>query len=179
MVRVVAILLVVVGAVGFSVPFWFGAVNEETPALEMPLVEISDVAVTRDNRVFFALMPLGRVQSYSADGKFLRSYVVQVPSGSACLAPKADTDAVAGRGMDTLLVSEYWPSRRDTCSLDPPVKSVEWWLTSVTVAFTDGRPPLTIGRAWWHYFALGPFGSFLLLALGWLLLLPPRAMRDW
>jgi hypothetical protein len=171
MIRVIGAALAIVGALGLSVPFWFGAVNEGTPELEMPLVDITDVAVSRDNHVFFALMLLDRVQSYSADGMFLRSYAAHSPSDSACLDYVGEA-GLSQPNIDGLLIHEYWPSRHHACSLDPPVRAMNWELTATTVTFTDGRPPLVIKRAWWHYAALGYFESFLLLAFGASLLSP-------
>jgi hypothetical protein len=149
-------------------------VIKNEPAIEMPLSMISDAALSPDGRVFVGIMPLGRVQIYSANGEFLRSFSVDMDSGTVCLdAMDAPPIPVQDSRVQTaeiiiegLRVREYWPSRRFTCRVDPPVQSVTWWPTFVVVSFTDGRPPVTLTRAWWHYFALGPFLSFLTFALG-------------
>jgi hypothetical protein len=177
LIRFIALMLIVIGAVGFSLPFWINNVIKNDPAIEMPLSMISDAAVSPDGRVFVGIAPLGRVQIYSANGNFLRSFSVDFPSGTVCLdamdAPPMPVEdsrvQTAELIIEGLRVREYWPSRRFSCRLDASVKSVTWWPTSVIVSFTEGRPPLALARAWWHYFALGPFVSFLTLAIGMLL----------
>jgi hypothetical protein len=171
-----AFVLIVIGVVGFSLPFWINTLVKDDPTIEMPLALISDVAASPDGRVFGGIAPLGRVQIYSAKGRFLRSFSVDFPSGSVCLdAMDAPPMPVMDKRVQTaeliiegLRVREYWPSRKFHCRVDPPVRSVAWWPTSVIVSFTDGRT-LQLVRAWWHYFALGPFFSFLTAVIGGML----------
>jgi hypothetical protein len=177
MIRFIALVLIVVGVVGLSIPFWINSLIKDDPTIEMPLSMVSDAAVSPDGRVFVGIAPLGRVQIYSADGSFLSSFSVDFDSGTVCIdamdaPPIPIQDARVKTGevvVDGLRIREYWPSRRFHCRIDPPVHSINWWPISVNVIFDDGRPPLTFRRAWWHYLALGPFASFLTMVLGFLL----------
>lgn len=163
-----------IGIVGFSALFWANSIIKDDADFEMPLSMVSDAAVAPDGRIYVGIMPYGRIQVYAADGRFLRSFSVDAPSGSLCLdamdAPPIPIEdprvQTAEWIIDGLRVREFWPSRRFECRVDPPVRSVSWWPTSVTVTFTDGRAPLSLARAWWHYLALGPFWSFLMIAIG-------------
>lgn len=174
MVRIIGFVLAIIGAVGFSLPFWINTVIKDDPTIEMPLTEIGDAAVSPDGLLFVSLMPLGRIQTYTPDGRFLRSFSVDAPSGAVCLdAMDAPPMPVQDRRVQTielvvegLRVREFWPARNFDCRVDPPVKVVTWWPASVVVTFSDGRPPLTLRRLWWHYFALGPFWSFLTMMIG-------------
>jgi len=85
LIRLFAISLVIIGAAGFVAPFWIGAAIKDAGAIEMPLVEIEDVAVSGNNRLFFALTHLGRIQIYDGTGKFLRNFPVDNSSGAFCL----------------------------------------------------------------------------------------------
>jgi hypothetical protein len=173
-VRVMGLLLFAVGLAGFSLPFWFNSLIKDSSAIELPLSMVSDAAVSPDGRVFVGIEPFGRIQIYSRDGRFLRSFSVDFPSGAVCLdaldAPampiedrRVHTDEVI---VDGLRVREFWPSRRFHCRVDPPVRAVTWWPGAVVIDFADGRPPLRLARAWWHYLVPGFLWSFLIMNLG-------------
>jgi len=61
-VRSIAIALLLIGAGGFFLPFMIEPLGGEFAAVELPLTEITDVAVSADNQMFFALMFAGRIQ---------------------------------------------------------------------------------------------------------------------
>lgn len=178
LIRIVSIVLVIVGGAGFLAPFWIGAAIKDTGAIEMPLVEVEDVAASADGRMFFAIMHLGRVQVYDGAGKFVRNFPVDNGGGAFCLDLVGDrlTVYVARRdaadefdldGRTIRLNTPIDEKQYDTaCRYDARVRSVESTFEAVRIAFADGRPPLTLARAWWHYLAFGPFGSWLTFAVG-------------
>lgn len=180
-VRLISIALIVVGAAGFVAPFWIGAAFDDIGAVELPLVEINDVAVSDDGRVFFALNHLGRIQAHAPDGKFLRNFRVDNAGGSFCIDVAGDqlTASVARRDALDEFDLNGAPIRLNTpisdeqydiaCRRDPGIRFLDESFEAVTVAFADGRAPLKLQRKWWHYFAYGPIGSWLVLVAGLLL----------
>lgn len=186
LIRALALLLIVVGAAGFLAPFWLGP---SANSIELPLVEIEDVAA-EDDRLFFALMHLGHVQVYARDGTFIRNFHVDNAGGAFCLdgtdgkltvavarRDAADTLDLDGRPiqLNAPITEEQYSA---TCARDPDLRAVDESLADVTVFFADGRPPLTIKRRWWHYLAYGPFASWFLFALG-LILWPEWRRAIW
>lgn len=178
LIRIVAILLVIVGAAGFTAPFWIDVAIKDVGGIEMPLVQIEDVAVSADNRVFFALTHLGRIQVYDRSGRFVRNFPINNSGGVFCLdlvddrlkvyvarrdvADEFDLDGRSIRLNAPIDEKQYSAA----CRSDARVRSVESTFGAVTVALADGHPPLTFQRKWWHYLAFGPFGSWLMFVVG-------------
>jgi hypothetical protein len=181
LVRIASIFLVIVGAAGFTAPFWIDSVVKDAGAIELPLVEIEDSAVSDDGRVFFALMPLGRIQIYDGAGKFVRNFPIDSSGGAFCLDVDGNriTVAIARRDAADEIDLGGRPLRLNApidekqysvaCQSDPRVRSVERTWETVVVKFADDRPSLTLNRKWWHYLAYGPFGSWLMFMVGLLL----------
>ena len=181
LIRLLSAALIVIGLAGFVAPFWIGSVKS-IGAIELPLVEIEDVAVAHDKRIYFALMHLARVQVYAGDGRFIRNFPVASAGGAFCIDVTDDrlTVTVARRdaaddydldgnpiGRDRFITEEQY---YDTCRRDPRLRSVDWTVSEVTLTLANGNR-LTFARQPWHYLALGPFWSWLMFAIG-LILLP-------
>lgn len=175
LVRLLSIALFVIGGAGFAAPFWSGSVNV-FEAVELPLADIKDVAIAHDNRIYFALMHLGRVQAYSRDGHFIKHFAIENNGGAFCLDIEGDRlkVAVARRhafdmfDLDGKLLSRDTKisdsGYEQTCRPDPRIRSVDWAISKITLNFADGRR-LTFARQLWHYLALGPFWSWLMFAI--------------
>jgi hypothetical protein len=174
-IRLLSAALFVIGLGGFLAPFWLGSV-QNAGTIELPLVEIEDVAVAHDGRIYFALMHLARLQIYTGDGRFIRNIPVSNAGGAFCLDVTDNrlTVAVARRDAADTFDLDGHPSTFDTpidedryhdvCRRDPRIKSVDWTVSEVTLNYTDGRR-LIFQRQVWHYAALGPFWSWLMFAI--------------
>ena len=145
-------------------------------AIELPLVQIEDVAVAHDNRIYFALMHLARVQVYTGNGRFIRNIPISNSGGAFCVdvtdnrltvtvarRNAADDFDLDGRpaGRDRRITEEQYAQ---VCRRDLRIKSVDWTVSDVTLSFADGNR-LTFARQLWHYLALGPFWSWLMFAI--------------
>lgn len=177
----VGFVLVLVGVAGFLMPFILVSAFKDDTSIELPLAMVEDVAVSATGDVYFALMHAGRVQRYSASGRFLGSFGVHSAGGVFCIVINdgalqvhvarrdvTDLHDLSGRLLrenvspDTGI--KYFPCRGD---LQVAGVSCDW--RSVRVRYTDNRPPLTIERRFWHLFALHPFQSLLIFVVGSLL----------
>lgn len=175
LIRLLSIVLFVIGVAGFAAPFWIESVKG-IETIELPLAEIEDVAIAHDNRIYFALMHLARVQVYLGNGRFIGSFAVENRGGAFCLDTEGDrlTVAVARRdAFDVFDLDGKLLNRNlmitgggyaQACRPDPRIRSVDWAIREATLNFTDGRR-LVFARQFWHYLALGPFWSWLLFIL--------------
>lgn len=172
-IRLLSAVLFVIGLAGFFAPFWLGQVKG-VESFELPLAEVHDVAVAPDKRIYFALMHLGRVQVYAGDGTFIRNFEVRNAGGAFCLDIAGDrlTVAVARRDatdtfdLDGKLIFDNTPITEEqydeTCRSDPRIRSRDWAASGVTLTFVDGAR-LVLARQPWHYVALHPFWSWLMV----------------
>lgn len=174
-IRLLSAALFIIGFAGFVAPFWLGSVKG-IETLELPLAAIEDVAVAPDGRIYFALMHLGRVQVYNHGARFIRNVPVENRGGAFCLdidgsrltVAMARRDAYDVFDLEGLLLSRDTKitDRRyaEACRPDPHIKSVDWAVSEITLNFADGHR-LVFPRQLWHYLALGPFWSWLMLAI--------------
>lgn len=171
-------VMTLVGAAGFFLPFILDIAFKNDNTLELPLAEVTDVAVSPAGDVYFALMHAGRIQRYTAAGRFVSSIDVKSAGGLICIAVVDGTlqvhvarrSATDAYDLDGRLLREqaaedegieYLPCRRDE-----QVTGMTTTWRDVQVRFTGGRAPLTIERRAWHLLALGPFYSWLIFAVG-------------
>lgn len=180
-IRLIAITLVLIGAAGFFMPFLVGFVSDDPERLELPLAEISDIAVSADNELFFALMFAGRIQKYSGSGEFIDSFDVDSAGGHFCLDLAGDrlTVSVARRDaadeydLSGSLIHKNIPvdeSRFETsCKFDSKIRSIGYAFDRITLSFADGAAPVIIKRKLWHYLAPGPFVSWAIFMVGLIL----------
>ena len=187
--RVVAFLFMFVGAAGFLLPAWIDCTVDDPVLVELPLVEISDIAVASDGSLFFALSHLGKIQKYDSNGGFIGSFPVNSMGGIFYLDVKGDRLIVyAGRRNEAdefdLAVKPVrlgLPIDQEkiekAARLDERIQSLDKSLTAVTLTFTNNQPPIVIKRKPWHYLALGPFGSAAMLLIGPLLVFASRAFK--
>jgi hypothetical protein len=171
-------VVTLVGAAGFFLPFILETAFKNDNTIELPLAAVTDVAVSPDGGVYFALMHAGRVQRYTAAGRFVSSFPVDSAGGLLCIATVDETlqvhvarrSATDVHNLDGRLLREN--AAEDTgieyapCESDPQVAGMTTTWRSVQVRFTGGRPPLTLERRTWHLLALHPFQSWLTFAIG-------------
>ena len=164
-------------------PFWIGLVFGEAHELEMPLTEISDVAMSENGDLYFALTFAGRVQKYSSNGDFEKSFQINASGGSFCLAIIGDELAVylARRDAEerydlngnsirqSIPFNEFAYSEK--CEWNEHIADVKSMLQHVTVSFANAENAITIERQPWHFIVFGPFISWITLAIG-LFLIP-------
>lgn len=177
-VRVFATVMILLGMAGFFTPFWIGGVVENLGEVEMPLVDIQDVAVSPDGGLYFALGFGGRVQQYSPTGEFVRGIDFDSAGGASCVhlgnevltvyvarRDEADEFSPSGellRAAVPISESDYQAS----CSWDPQVSALERRVDAVAVSLTGVDGPVVIGRKVWHYLLPGHFYSWLIGVLG-------------
>jgi hypothetical protein len=181
LIRLFAGFLIVIGFAGFTLPFWIRSTAKMPADIELPLVEVEDVAVTDAGELIFALTSAGHIQKYTSSGAFIGSYPVDFWGGAFCLAMSGDHVMVyvaRRHGMDELdlngqvlrkdvvITDEQY---RAACHCDEHVRSIAQSFGGLVVTFNDGKPQLSIARRPWHYLAFGPLGSWLVLVLGLLL----------
>ena len=174
----IGVVLALTGITGFLMPFILGSAFKDDTSIELPLAMVEDVAVSATGDVYFALMHSGRVQRYSASGRFLGSFEVRSAGGAFCIVINdgalqvhvarrdvTDLHDLSGRLLrehvspDTGI--KYFP-----CRGDPQVAGVSSDWRSVQVRYIDNRPPLIIERRPWHLLALHPFQSWLMFMVG-------------
>ncbi len=177
-IRMIAFILVVIGAAGFFMPFWIGAVVSDLSKLELPLSEVSDVAVSEDGEIYFALTFLGRIQKYSASGEFIQGLDVDSGGGQFCLTLAerelavyvARRDAVDKYDLAGNVIRLNAPidenTYRKSCIWDERVRSIDYSINKVSVLLSDANEPISIRRRLWHCFAPGPFASWLIFVVG-------------
>lgn len=98
-IRLVSAFLVLLGAAGFFMPFWIGAVPD-ADQIEFPLSEISDIAISDDGELYIAASFLGRVQRYSSNGEFISGIDVDAAGGLFCLDIDGDELKVSAARRD-------------------------------------------------------------------------------
>ncbi len=167
-----------VGAAGFFLPFILQTSFRNDRAIELPVVDVKDVAVAPNGDIYFALMHAARIQRYTGVGRFVSSFGVNSAGGIFCIdivgrtlqVHVARRDATDWLDLDGKMLREnmledagvnYLPCQRDV----QVAELIGTW-RSVEVQFTDGRPPITIMRRAWHRLAMGPFLSWLTFAVG-------------
>ncbi|MEM9495479.1 MAG: hypothetical protein AAGA09_05710 [Pseudomonadota bacterium] len=181
--RILGVLLSTIGAAGFFMPFWIGLIFGDAYELEMPLTEISDVVMSENGDLYFALTFTSRVQKYSSDGNFEKNFKINAVGGFFCLEI-IENDLVvyvARRGvvdrydLDGNAISKNNPFDgyvyREKCKRSERIVDVKSTLEEVTVSLTDAQNPIVIERQPWHFIAFGPFISWLTFAIG-LFLIP-------
>lgn len=177
-IRLIAIVMVAIGLAGFFMPFWIGSLPKGATALELPVADVADAAVSDSGELFIGLGFLGRVQKYSATGQFLENFALESSGGAFCLDIRDDVltvymarrDAAGQYGLDGNLIRRDIPiseqKYRESCALDPAIEGIEYAFDSVTVVLKDANQPINIDRQAWHYLAYNPFVSWLLFVVG-------------
>lgn len=175
---VIGTVLALVGAAGFFLPFILASAFKDDTSIVLPLGDVQDVAVSATGDVFFALTHAGRVQRYTSLGKFVSSFGVNSAGGLFCIdvvdqtlqvhvARRSATDAYDLNGR---LLRENSTAdagiQYSPCKGDANVAGLTSNWRSMQVRFADGRPSLMIEHRTWHLFALHPFQSWLIFAVG-------------
>lgn len=173
-VRLIAALVVLIGAAGFLMPFWIGSV----PGIynvELPLSDISDVAISNEGDLFFANTHQGRIQIYSRSGEFIRGIDVKSAGGLFCIdlheselkVSVARRDAADILDLSGKIVRTDIPINeedfRASCEKDAQFDAR---LDRAIVSLAGAVDPITIKRKTWHYLALSPFASWATFVAG-------------
>lgn len=178
-VRLLAIVVATIGGAGFGLPlllgFGFTQLDRALAGRELPMgpTTVNDVAVSPSGNVYIAVVFMGRLQEYAADGSFVRSISIETEGGYFCVdlagdralvyvarRKAADEFDLEGRAI-RLNAAVDDRAYEAACKLDGRVRSIGHSIDGVTINFADGRPPTIIRRRWWHYLAPDPLISFL------------------
>jgi hypothetical protein len=180
--RVVALGLVLIGLFGVLLQTLIGPVIPDTPDLEAPVWEIADVAIAPDGTILLALPHPARIQLYSRDARFIRSFPIRT-SGGPFTIDIADGRLLTYFGRRnvveelTMTGQVIQTSNLDSTAYEaasPPdirVRAITTNAQTTTIDFTDGSSALTIAHRPWHYLAPGAFLSRLIFGTGFVLFL--------
>lgn len=154
--------MVLAGLFGVFLQDLIGRAIPDTPDLEAPVWQIDDVALAPDGAILLALPHPGRIQIYSRDARFIRSFTVRPRGGAFAI------DIVDGRLLAYIkrreVVEEMTMSGQvvqttkitDRAAYDAALRrdgrfgSLSTDVHATTIEFTDGSLPLTIAHKAWH-----------------------------
>jgi hypothetical protein len=181
--RFVALALVLTGLFGVFLQDLIGLAIPDTPDLEAPVWQIDDVALAPDGTILLALPHPARIQLYSRDGRFIRSFPVRTSGGAFAIDISngrlltyvhrrnvVEEMTMSGQVVQTTKLTDG-AAYAAAAARDDRVRAVSRNAQATTIEFTDGDPPLTISYKPWHYLAPGAFLSRLIFGMGFVLFL--------
>ena len=205
LVRGVAALLLVLGGVG-----WFGGAFAMltrpewlSGRVELPLGDLSGIAVDGQGRIYCGSPFYGRVQVYDADGRFLRGWFVDAGGGAFRLrvSPADELEVAAPRGSmyfrfdaegnvleEEADVPDYFvqfgeEGERRCRDVEGNTYTICWALLfpHIVRQSPDGTRATVVSTPAHNWIIMGPFPAWLLWAAGIVLLVVTNAWfrRQW